>query len=110
MGHAIGRELVAAPSYNDKADVTWFKRASAKGVTFEQLADIGESRFMPLDALLCTGLMRTLPPDLRNKTKRKETEAWKSDTAITGRQVAWVIYDYYRTEDHVPCVRTPRTH
>ena len=55
-GQAVARALVAASLYNDKAEVPWFKRASQKNATFEELAVVGEERFHALDALLCQAL------------------------------------------------------
>ena len=52
---AVARALVAAPIYDDKAEVKWFKRTSRKGVTFADLADIGEERYHALDALFVSG-------------------------------------------------------
>ena len=62
---------------------------------------MGEERFHALDALLCQALLKSLPPDLHQRIRRKEDEAWQNDTTITGLQVAWMIYDYFKTEDHM---------
>ena len=97
----VARALVAASVYDDKAEVAWFKRASETGVTFEDLADVGEERFMALDQLLCQALMKKLPADLNQRIRRKEDEAWKRNTTITGLQVTWMIYDYFKTDDHM---------
>ena len=70
-GHAIARELVASSVYDDKDEVRWFQRASAKRAKYEELADVGEPRFAPLDSLLCSALIKTLPSDLRQKVRRK---------------------------------------
>ena len=98
---AVVRALVASSNYEDKAEVRWFKRCSRKGAQFEDLSDVGEERFHALDALLCQALMKNLPPDLHQRIRRKEDEAWQKDTTITGLQVAWMIYDYFKTEDHM---------
>ena len=60
----------------------------------------GEARFAPLDALLAQSLMRTLPADLAQKVRRHEGLAWNKGTTVTGLQVAWMIYDSFKTEDH----------
>ena len=57
---AVARALVAPSVYDDKAEVKWFKRTSRKGVTFEDLGDVGEERFHALDALLCQALIKNL--------------------------------------------------
>ena len=69
----------------------WFKRARAKDATFDSMADTGEARFAPLDAMLAQALLHTLPNDLGQKLRRKEDLAWGNDTTITGLQVAWMI-------------------
>ena len=71
MGAGSGAALVAASIYDDKAEVKWFKRASKKDATYEDMGDIGEARFEPLDSLLCQALMKTLPSDLAQKARRK---------------------------------------
>ena len=98
---AVARALVASSIYDDKAEVKWFKRASRKGVTFDDLRNVGEERFQALDSLLCQALIKNLPLDLHQRIRRKEDEAWQNDTTITGLQVAWMIYDYFKTEDHM---------
>ena len=98
---AVARALVASSVYDDKAEVKWFKRASLRGVSFEELGNVGDERFHALDALLCQALIKNLPPDLHQRIRRKEDEAWQNDTTITGLQVAWMIYDYFKTEDHM---------
>ena len=83
-GKAVARALVASSIYDDKAEVKWFKRASRKTVTFEDLGEVGEERFHALDAILCQALLKNIPPDLHQRIRRKEDEAWQNDTTITG--------------------------
>ena len=93
---AVARGLVASSIYDDKAEVKWFKRASRKGVTFDELRDVGGERFQALDSLLCQALIKNLPLDLHQRIRRKEDESWQKDATITGLQVAWMIYDYVK--------------
>ena len=72
---AVARVLVASSIYDDKAEVKWFKRASKKGVSFEDLGDVGEERYQALDSLLCQALIKNLPPDLHQRIRRKDDEA-----------------------------------
>ena len=60
-GKRLSPALVSSSIYDDKAEVKWFKRTCRKGVTFEELGDIGEERFHALDALLCQALIKNLP-------------------------------------------------
>ena len=78
-----------------------FKRASKRRATFQDLATVGEERFQAHDSLLCQARAKTLPPDLNQRIRRKEDEAWQKDTTITGLQVAWMIYESSKTEDHM---------
>ena len=73
---AVARALVASSNYEDTSEVKWFKRCSRKGVTFEELSDVGEERFRAIDALLCQALIKGMPPDLQQRIRRKEDEPW----------------------------------
>ena len=75
----------------------WFKRASQRDATFEDLAVVGDERYQALDALLCQSLITDLPYDITQKIRRNEDEAWNKDTTSTGLQVACMIYNYFKT-------------
>ena len=67
--------------------------------THDQLGDPNiEDRFMMLDAPLATALMKTVPPQLRKRIAKLETDALNIGKLVTGRQVAWMILDWFKTD------------
>ena len=75
--------------------------SQAKTATFEQLADSGGQRFHHLDAALATALIKTVPSQLRIRIQKKEDELIKVAKVIKGRQVVWMVYDWFRTKPHM---------
>ena len=71
-----------------------------KSSTFDSLEDSGERRFALIDTPLAKALISKLPTDLRARVGRKEEELVAIGKTITGRQVAWMIYEYFRTDAH----------
>ncbi len=80
------------------------KEPAQKGITFEELQDSGPGRFHALDALLAQALIRSLPQGLASRVKGRELQLYHAGKTITGRQVAWLIYDWLKTEAHMSLV------
>ena len=93
------RSLVAASPYHGKQEAAWFKEI--ENATFEELGRDTSARLQPLDAQLAAALIKTLPEQLRIRVQAKEMEAYKNDAAITGRQTAHLMYDWFRTDAHM---------
>ena len=67
--------------------------------TYEKLDDpIVEERYLLLDPPLPTALIKTVPPQLRKRIAKLEADALKSFKMVTGRQVAWMILDWFKTD------------
>jgi len=104
----VAKNLVAASVHDDRREVEWFMQVKTK--SFEELANSGEVRFAPLDALLCTALEPTLPKALERtySTKCEQALLTKNDV-LTGRQLAWLILNYFKTSDHMSIVYSHQT-
>ena len=97
----ISQALCAVSPYRDMAEVEWYRKAMAKDATFESLADSGEARFHPLDLILAVALARIIPKDLAPRVRTRQDDAYKKGKVLMGRQMAWIIHDWYRTEEHM---------
>jgi hypothetical protein len=97
---ANARGLVAASKYTDKGEVVWYNNIRKDGMIFEELANC-EPRYMSLDAKLCTALrkIKRLPPELDRRITRKEIDAVEKGTTLTGRQVVYMIYEWFRNDE-----------
>ena len=93
------RSLAAASPYHDKQEAAWLKER--ENAAFEELGRGTSARLQPLDAQFAAALIKTLPEQLHIRAQAKEMEAYKNDTAITGRQAVRVIYDWLLTDAHV---------
>ena len=89
---AMVRSLAAASPYHDKQEAAWLK--DIENTTFEELGRGTPARLQPLDTQLAAALTKTLPEQLRIRVQAQEVEAYKNDAAITGRQLAHMIYDW----------------
>ena len=98
----LGRSLWTISQYYDRAEVKWLNESTKK--TFEELKDSGEDRYVYLDALLAIALEKVLPPGLYRQFDRLCVKLGKTDETITGRQMIWMIHDYFRTNGHMNVV------
>ncbi|MCP4194480.1 MAG: hypothetical protein GY768_28055, partial [Planctomycetaceae bacterium] len=72
-----------------------------RGSSFEDLENSGNVRFSFIDARLAVKLVPTVPMALKQRISKKETEALRNNKTLTGRQMAWLIFDYYRTDTNM---------
>ena len=100
------RNLIAASSHADTLEIAWL--AEAKTKTFEELGDSSgagwaAARFHHLDANMATAIIRTLSKEaqLRTRVQREENKLVKLNRIIKGRQVVWMIYDWFKTKPHM---------
>jgi len=98
----VGRNLWTASQFYDKAEIAWLNDVPKK--TFEELADSGEDRFSHLDALLAMALEKVLPSDLYREFDKRSVKALDEDSALTGRQIVWLIHEYFKVNGHMSTV------
>ena len=98
----VARNLVTASQYCDDREIAWLNEFWIK--TFEELSDCGEARFKHLDSLLAIALEKILPADLYREFDKRSAKACKQNKAITGRQIVWMIHDYFKTQGHMKVV------
>ena len=48
--------------------------------------------------------MKSLPSALSQRVKGKEQELYRLNKSIKGRQIAWMIYDWFKTDVHMNLV------
>ena len=103
---ALMRNLIAASSHADNIEIAWLAEAKAK--TFEELGDSSgalwtAARFHHLDSNMATAIIRTLSKEtqLRTRVQREENKLVKLNRIIKGRQVVWMIYDWFKTKPHM---------
>ncbi len=94
-GKAIGGR---SPVQRQGRDKVVEQARAERNYFFQALQDSGPGRFHALDALLAQALIRSLPQNLASRVKGRELQLYHADKTITGRQVAWLIYDWFKTE------------
>ena len=100
---ACAQNLVAASVYDDHAEVKWLLEVKTK--TFVELGRSKcEQRFSPLDALFAIALVKTLPPHLKRKYDDENIKALNNGSVVTGRQIVWLILQWFKTNDHMSVV------
>ena len=96
----VAKALVASSVYDDRREVEWLMEVKTK--KFEELSDSGEARFAPLDSLLAIALESKLPQDLRRKVSQaSEKKLLAENDVLTGRQIVWMVLNYFKTSDHM---------
>ena len=94
-GAALCRGLIAAAGSHGRMEIAWLMEVMNK--TYDQLGDPNvEERFKLLDAPLATALMKTLPSQHRKRVATLESDALKQMKVAVGRQVAWMIMDWFK--------------
>ena len=101
---ALARSLVAASVAMpvDKAEIAWFNEVEHRAS--EELADSGHPRLHHLDALLAAALVKVLPKQLGIMVERKEQDALRVDSCVSGRQIVRRVYDWFKTDDYMSTV------
>ena len=92
------RNLVAASPYADDREIEWLKEIESH--TYDDLGKSNSARFRLLDLQLAAALVKILPDQLRIRAQAKEMEAYKRNSTISGRQIAHMIYEWFKTDVH----------
>ena len=99
----LARSLIAASTHTDKKEVAWLN--GVEGFTFEALGDPGEERFKFLDQVLAPALMKLiLLTQLRLDINQQELTAMENGTSISGREVIYLIYQWFATDEYMSTV------
>ena len=100
--------LETASLHDDCKDVWWWDEIRETGSKFEDFADIGAERFILPDMALAQNLSRMIiacSPELSDRlatVARTPLRSIPRNPPITGRQVAWLIYDWFRAKTSEP--------
>ena len=98
----LGRNLWSASHFTDRAEIKWLGESLTK--SYEELEDSGEARFSHLDALLSQSLEKILPSDLYRTFQAKSEAALDTGGCVNGRQICWLICNYYKTSSHMTMI------
>ena len=92
--------ILQATRYCDSLEIGW--TLEVKKFTFEALAEAGTQRMQMLDKTLKGALRCILPPDLKKEVQDMENTSLRTlQTALSGRQILWLILDYFRVNGHM---------
>ena len=104
--HEVGKILAAASGNNDTREVAWANEVLDEKHTFEALADSGEPRFRTLDLRLSAALtacVRNAPTAraLHDDLLVKEEKAHAAGTMLRGRQILFMLNEFFKTSVHM---------
>ena len=86
------KKAVAATSRRSKLAFKWITDVEL-AKSLEYLADSGD--FEELDAKLSKALDDILQGEFKQKVQVKETESSKDGLMLAGRQITWMLYEYF---------------
>ena len=104
---SMSTNLCMAGGYTDQDETAWLKECHIK--SFEELADADSSlqtsgmkgdRARKADIMLhktMVGLINSTQEPLKNDLVREERKAYKDDKALGGRQLVWMLLNYFKT-------------
>ena len=92
---------------NFKTDVFWFRSSEGRNTSttlrHPSLSQDGSAQILSLDARIATLKNTIQSSNVKNKIHLEEQKARKEDRFFRGRQIAWMIYEYFRlTGTHEP--------
>ncbi len=96
---AIGKALVVSSRQADTARVIKYWKTVRKS-TYEELANC-DADMKPLDALLGSCLKTIMPERLKEKVDKMELEAFEMGNLLSGRQMGWLCFNWFKTEDNM---------
>ena len=92
------KKSVSSCSRRAKLAYKWLSEVEkAKGI--DELEDSGD--FEELDAKLSTALDGILQGEFKRKVQVKETELSLKGIPLTGRQITWMLYDYFKVSSNI---------
>ncbi len=108
----LATALATAGGRFDCKEIGWFDEIMLKGQTFEALADSGPVRFNSLDIKLGMQLIPTIKSksnevrQLYDDVLLKQRNAVENGCLLKGRQVVFLIHDYYRCNANLEMIFT----
>jgi hypothetical protein len=90
----VRTEVTSASGKGEKAFV-WILEVESDKQTFESMSDPGE--FVSLDAKLAAALSKLAQEELGREIVQQQEIAAKSQKRLKGRQILWMVYQYYAT-------------
>ncbi len=105
----VARALFSASAKIDLAETAWFNETFEERETFEMLADSGSERFVSPDIKLpvaLSGMIRDAPDarPLLDEVMLKEEQAFANNFILKGRQIAWMVNNWLRTNTSLDLV------
>ena len=94
----VGKNLVAAGGRIDQREIAWRAEASKETSSFDTLEGSGEDRFVSLDLKLSISLsvmLKEVNNEVISSTAQKEHAAAMQCRMLKGRQVAWLIFNFF---------------
>ena len=104
----LGMNLVAASNRTDQAEIAWIYEIQQEGAMFERFTDSGKRRFHALDTKLSVAMstmIRNSKKIIAEDALIKMDEVVKQGRMLTGRQFAWMLCDYFKTNHALEQVR-----
>ena len=78
----------------------WFLKVGSSGTTFDRLAECPK-KYATLDRKLRTALCKITQGELGRSIDVKEQRALRDGKMLKGRQVLWMMYDHFRTDENM---------
>ena len=108
---ALATNLATASGRYDCKEITWFHEILVAGKTFVDFEDSGLPRFLSLDVKLGVQLIPTILAKsevriLYDDILLKQREAVEKGKVLKGRQIVWLILDYYKCNANLELVYT----
>jgi hypothetical protein len=88
------KKKVANSSGRPTLAFEWISKVEVKGITFEELAD--SEGFDVWDGKIACGLLDICHGEFLRQVQLKEEKAAKENKMINGRQIAFMIYEYFK--------------
>ena len=94
----VTTRILASSPYGDAKEIAWYKQCSKSSVTIDDLVDSGGERFLHCDLILTSAILKILPASLVVEYHRKQQAYDQKGIPFKGRQAAWLVHNYFRTE------------
>ena len=90
------KKAVSSGSGKSEECYKWISQVEA-AKDWKDLVNKEDDQFIELNAKIASGLAQILQGDICKQIEIIETELDKEHKLLNGRQIAWLIYDYFKT-------------